>query len=246
MDRPEIQIDPELITHLEARIKEGKRYNDDYVSPETYVSIFDKLGDLKGKKILDLGAGLVQIGAPHGTFYLPAVERKGATLIPVDFEFSNIITWKIQQMDEGQIAPLQADAFDLPFKDGTVDGAIVVNLLNLHWSSRGLNNHFQAGKLLREIARVTKKPGFVIISNFGYFGSVHENGKITYNNDIPEDQILPASEIRQLSEQNGFTVEPIPLDQSRMTNSFNNLNQQRAEDVERVEIVEPSALLLRK
>lgn len=236
------------LEHLKTEIREGNAgYNDDYVSPETYQRVFNQLGDLRGKKVADLGAGIVGLRAPFASFQTPILLDRGAMVIPIDQRQESVRTWNVYHGEIEHVAPLTANFFHLPFENESLDGIASANTVNLHWSAYGQDSHAYVRLFLEEMARVIKKGGFSIISSFGYYKRTHLDGHISYNNDITEEQILTASELRQAASQMGFTeISDIALDPKRIAISTKTLNERKPNDVSKIEVIEPAAFLLKK
>jgi SAM-dependent methyltransferase len=108
-----------------------------------------KLTDLKGKRVLEVGAGT-------GRDSFGLVER-GATVFMLDYAASSLqIIQKISTEEKIEVSPVGGNAFSLPFPDGTFD--IVFH--------QGLLEHFrekEAANLLRENIRVLKSNGLLLV-----------------------------------------------------------------------------------
>ncbi len=235
--------------HLKEMMEQGMHSHADYVSPETYRSIIDKQGDLRGKKIVELGSGIVRIGLhPIETNYEEALVGKGATLIPVDVVEETIKTWNITKDQEMlKVAPLQADILKLPFPDESIDGCISANVVNFYPTIENPDCHVFAYRLLKESHRVLKKGGFIIVSSFGYTRTTHKNGAVTYNNKIQEYQTVRASELRHMAHQIGFSdIEEVPLSEEQLRNATKMMNAKLPEGVAKKEIEEACGFLFRK
>jgi ubiquinone/menaquinone biosynthesis C-methylase UbiE len=102
--------------------------------------------DLRGKKILEVGAG-----SARDSFDLAAL---GAEVFTLDYAPSSIkVICKLNEECDNPTIPVGGDAFALPFADGTFD-------LVFH---QGLIEHFREEEgILSENARVTKSGGYVI------------------------------------------------------------------------------------
>lgn len=234
------------IEHLEKAVAGGEAYNDDFLSGDTYKRIFDQFGNLKGKKIIDAGAGLVYLAVPHGSSYLPQLEGKGAHVIPIDIYEQAIQTWNLHRDDNSpdKVTPLRANLFKLPFKDSSIDGFVSANVLNLNWHKYGYNAHEIVPIFLTEMKRILKKGGQGVISTFGYYAYHLNDGRTVYNNNIPKEQIVSSSEIHHIASQIGFEVTDLALDPKRMEYSLR--HAEKKPEVLRMEIVEPAAFLLKK
>ncbi|WP_436992600.1 demethylmenaquinone methyltransferase [Streptomyces sp. enrichment culture] len=101
-----------------------------------------------GQRVLDLAAGT-------GTSSLPFVEE-GAYVVPCDFSLGMLREGKKRH----PWLPLTAgDAMRLPFRDGVFDAVTI---------SFGLRNVQDTGEALRELYRVTKPGGRVVICEFSH------------------------------------------------------------------------------
>ncbi len=108
-----------------------------------------KLTDLKGKRVLEVGAGT-------GRDSFGLVER-GATVFMLDYAASSLkIIKDISTEEKIEVSPVGGNAFSLPFPDGAFD--IVFH--------QGLLEHFrekEALNLLKENVRVLKKGGILLV-----------------------------------------------------------------------------------
>ncbi|HEV8601384.1 MAG TPA: methyltransferase domain-containing protein [Patescibacteria group bacterium] len=230
-------------------------YSIDFVSVDTYRKIFDEQGDLKGKKIIDLAAGFVPIGAGQGSRYFETLAHRGAALIPVEGDFKKARSWRMLSPDmlteeerslvTTKVEPLQGNIFQLPFKSGSIDGALSINFFNLPFSDK--KEHITM--LLQELHRVLNDKGFAVISNFGYFKQTSPDGTVSYNNNIKEDEIIKAEQLKQAAQSAGFKVADLPLDKEKIRWAQADLVKQAQEKdskIKKVEIIEPSAIFLTK
>jgi SAM-dependent methyltransferase len=112
------------------------------IAKDTVADLDRRYGPLRGQRIADLGCG--------PGFYSFALRDHGAEAIPVD-----------ASMDELELAGhapegfVLADAADLPFEDGSIDGVFCSNLLEHAPDTEGI---------IREIDRVLKPGGWGYIS----------------------------------------------------------------------------------
>lgn len=105
--------------------------------------------DLRGKRILEIGAGT-------GRDSFPLAEH-GASVVQLDYAHHSLTILKTQA-DERKLPTLivGGDTFHLPFREGTFD--VVFH--------QGLLEHFRkpfAEQLLRENIRVLKQGGFLLV-----------------------------------------------------------------------------------
>jgi SAM-dependent methyltransferase len=99
-------------------------------------------GPLEGQTVVDLGCG--------PGFYTAALRDRGATVVPVDNSEE-----EMRLAGEPPEGAILADAGDLPFQDGTVDGVVCSNLLE---------HTPDAEAVVREIERVLRPGGWAYIS----------------------------------------------------------------------------------
>ncbi len=99
-----------------------------------------------GERILDLAAGTGTSSAPFAA--------AGAEVIPCDFSIGMLEVGKRRQPELSFVA---GDALNLPFKDGVFDAVTI---------SFGLRNVQDTGRALREMLRVTKPGGRMVICEF--------------------------------------------------------------------------------
>jgi demethylmenaquinone methyltransferase / 2-methoxy-6-polyprenyl-1,4-benzoquinol methylase len=99
-----------------------------------------------GMRILDLAAGT-------GTSSRPFADA-GALVVPADLSFGMLAEGKKRWPDLGFV---NADACDLPFADATFDAVTI---------SYGLRNVEHTDVALRELRRVTRPGGVVVINEF--------------------------------------------------------------------------------
>lgn len=108
-----------------------------------------KIGDLRGKKILEIGAGT-------GRDSFPLI-RQGAHVVQLDYAENSLrILKKLADDLRLPAAIVGGDTFQLPFSDGTFD--VVFH--------QGLLEHFrrpQADALLKENIRVLKEGGVLLV-----------------------------------------------------------------------------------
>jgi len=136
-------------SHWENFWDEKKNLQEVYSNSDRVVRNLSKIVDLKGKKILEVGAGT-------GRDSFPLVER-GAEVFQLDYSINSLMIMKKMAGEEKiEVAIVGGDTFCLPFRDETFD--IVFH--------QGLLEHFrpqQAEALLRENIRVTKKDGLLLV-----------------------------------------------------------------------------------
>jgi ubiquinone/menaquinone biosynthesis C-methylase UbiE len=104
--------------------------------------------DLRGKRILEVGAG-----TGRDSFYM---SQDGASLVLLDYSMNSLKIIKNGLPAESSIAAVGGDAFGLPFPDETFDAIF----------HQGLLEHFrepEARRLLQENVRVLKTGGLLVV-----------------------------------------------------------------------------------
>lgn len=105
--------------------------------------------DLRGKKVLEIGAGTGRDSFP--------LAREGASVVQLDYaENSLLILKQLAQREHLETHIVGGDTFRLPFKDATFD--VVFH--------QGLLEHFRqpyAHRLLKENVRVLKHGGYLLV-----------------------------------------------------------------------------------
>jgi len=123
----------------------------------------------RGRRILDLAAGT---GASS-----VALARSGADVIAADFSPGMIAEGRRRHGGIPNLSFVQADATDLPFEDGEFDTVTM---------SFGLRNVNDPKRALRELHRVTKSGGRLVICEFSHPPSRTFNGFYRlYNDRVP-------------------------------------------------------------
>ncbi len=110
-------------------------------------AVFEVLGNVKGKRVLEVGAG-----TGRDSFTLA---KAGATVFVLDYADAAIdIVKRLNQQNEAKVIPVQGDAFALPFADNSID--IVFH--------QGLLEHFRDPEgIVAENFRVLKPGGIAVI-----------------------------------------------------------------------------------
>jgi SAM-dependent methyltransferase len=101
-----------------------------------------RYGPLRGQRIVDLGCG--------PGFYTRALREHGADVVPVDNDLEELSL--AGDPPEGAVI---ADATELPFEDGTVEGVLCSNMLE---------HTPDAEAVVAEIARVLRPGGWAYVS----------------------------------------------------------------------------------
>ena len=136
-------------SHWENFWDEKKNVREVYSNSDRVVRNLAKIIDLKGKKILEVGAGT-------GRDSFPLVEH-GAEVVQLDYSINSLMIMKrLAEEEKISVSIVGGDTFCLPFQDGTFD--IVFH--------QGLLEHFrpqQAEALLKENIRILKKGGLLLV-----------------------------------------------------------------------------------
>ncbi|MCY1718270.1 MULTISPECIES: demethylmenaquinone methyltransferase [Microbacterium] len=124
----------------------------------------------RGERILDLAAGT-------GTSSMAFVPS-GAHVVAADFSRGMIEEGRRRHGDVPNLEFVQADATDLPFADGEFDAVTM---------SFGLRNVIDPRRALRELRRVTRPGGRIVVCEFSHPPSRAFNGLYRFYND----RVLP-------------------------------------------------------
>jgi len=124
----------------------------------------------RGERILDLAAGT-------GTSSMAFVPS-GAHVVAADFSRGMIAEGRRRHGNVPNLEFVQADATDLPFEDGEFDAVTM---------SFGLRNVNDPRRALRELRRVTRPGGRIVVCEFSHPPSRAFNGLYRFYND----RILP-------------------------------------------------------
>ncbi len=193
----------------------------DFVSAEKYKEFLEKY-DLQNKRVVDIGAGYPAPKvlsekelSPLASKLQEIIESRGAKIIAVD-----VAEEPLERQKEIDRESVLGSAFQLPFKNESVDGgAIILNLFNSSFKGVGGREVFispeECKKILQEAYRVLQKDKFTISNNYGYIiANIDNSARITG----PEDnEIITTEMIQGLAEEVGFrNIENIPLDEERI------------------------------
>lgn len=192
----------------------------DFVSAEKYKEFLEKY-DLQNKKILDIGAGYPAPKefsekelSPLASNLQEILESRGAKIVAID-----VAKLPLEQQKEIGREPILGSAFQLPFKDESIDGgAISLNLFSSSFEGKEGKEVFispeECKKILQETYRILQKNKFAIINNYGYIIATVDNIiKIT---GPDETEIINSEIIEKLAKEVGFrNIENIPLDKNR-------------------------------
>ncbi|MDQ1112471.1 demethylmenaquinone methyltransferase/2-methoxy-6-polyprenyl-1,4-benzoquinol methylase [Microbacterium testaceum] len=124
----------------------------------------------RGERILDLAAGT-------GTSSMAFVPS-GAHVVAADFSRGMIEEGRRRHGNVPNLEFVQADATDLPFADGEFDAVTM---------SFGLRNVIDPRRALRELRRVTRPGGRIVVCEFSHPPSRAFNGLYRFYND----RVLP-------------------------------------------------------
>ncbi|MDR6692095.1 demethylmenaquinone methyltransferase/2-methoxy-6-polyprenyl-1,4-benzoquinol methylase [Microbacterium sp. 1154] len=124
----------------------------------------------RGERILDLAAGT-------GTSSMAFVPS-GAHVVAADFSRGMIEEGRRRHSGVPNLEFVQADATDLPFADGEFDAVTM---------SFGLRNVIDPRRALRELRRVTRPGGRIVVCEFSHPPSRSFNGLYRFYND----RVLP-------------------------------------------------------
>lgn len=151
-----------------------------------------------GEMVLDVAAGTGTSSAPFAA--------TGATVVPCDFSLGMLTVGKEARSDLPFVA---GDGMQLPFADGTFDAVTI---------SFGLRNIHDPVQGLRELWRVTRRGGRIVVCEFstptwGPFEAVYSNylmkalpriaERVSSN---PESYVYLAESIRSWPDQRGLAL----------------------------------------
>jgi ubiquinone/menaquinone biosynthesis C-methylase UbiE len=141
----------------------------DFITYQVYSEKLSKY-NLKGKKVLDIGAGYPTPEYFSDWRIFPAsrlhdvLENKGAKIIALDVALD-----PLQKQKESGNTAVNGDTFHLPFANESIDGgAVISNLFNSSFPDENneiLINAGETKKILGEAGRALKKDTFIIINN---------------------------------------------------------------------------------
>ncbi len=137
------------LEHWDTFWEEKKEMKEVYSNSDRVVRNLVKVIDVKGKKILEIGAGT-------GRDSFPLVEL-GAEVYQLDYSMNSLkIMKKIAAEEKMDVTIIGGDTFQLPFKDESFDVIFHQGLLE-HF------RHAKAEALLRENIRVLKTGGLLCV-----------------------------------------------------------------------------------
>lgn len=160
--------------------------------------VVDLIAPQPGEKILDLAAGT-------GTSSQPFADA-GAMVVPCDFSIGML---EVGKRERPHLAFAAGDGMKLPFGDATFDAVTI---------SFGLRNIVDPIQGLRELLRVTKSGGRIVVCEFstptwGPFDAIYSNylmralppiaRKVSSN---PESYVYLAESIRDWPDQKGLAL----------------------------------------
>lgn len=193
----------------------------DFVSGKKYREALRKY-NLRDRKVIDIGAGFPvpkelsekQL-TPLASELQEILESLGAKIITVD-----VAKAALEQQRKVGREPVLGNAFQLPFKNESIDGgAIILNLFNASFKVRGGREIFitleECKKILQEVYRVLQKGRFVIVSHFGYL--IYKIDNLIQFMGPQENEIITPEMIVKIAKEVGFQrVKNISLDKSRI------------------------------
>ena len=192
----------------------------DFVSAEKYKEFLERY-DLQNKKVIDIGAGYPAPKelskkelSPLASDLQEILESRGAKIIAVD-----VAKEPLERQKEIDRESVLGSAFQLPFKNESVDGgAIILNLFNSSFKGKGGKEIFinpeECKKILQEAYRILQKDKLAIINNYGYIIATVDN--LIKMTGPEENEIITPKMIEELAKGAGFrNVENIPLDEKR-------------------------------
>lgn len=137
------------LEHWDAFWEEKKEVKEVYSNSDRVVRNLTKVMDVKGKRILEIGAG-----TGRDSFPLVAL---GAEVYQLDYSMNSLrIMKRIAEEERMAVTIVGGDTFALPFKDGTFDAVF----------HQGLLEHFRPAKaeaLLKENIRILKPGGLLCV-----------------------------------------------------------------------------------
>lgn len=185
--------DEAYFADLSARYRTRNRF-----ARQRIANVFSLLPELRGARFLDVGCGM-------GTFTLEGAKR-GAVAVGLDLAVPGIKAAKRVANDEnvGSATFILADAAGLPLRTGSTDVVVAADFTE-HLDDDTL------GRVLQEIARVTKKDGTLVIYTpeaSHIFERLRDKG-ILLEQEASHIGIRSAGELGALTERYGFKVERI-------------------------------------
>lgn len=136
-------------SHWDAFWEEKQRVEEVYSNADRILRNLRMVMDIRGKRILEIGAGTGRDSFP--------LAREGASVVQLDYsENSLLILKQLSRQQETFTHIVGGDTFRLPFKDESFDAVF----------HQGLLEHFRkpyARQLLAENARVLRSGGFLLV-----------------------------------------------------------------------------------
>jgi len=137
------------LEHWENFWKEKSNMEEVYSNSDRVVRNIVKITDVKGKRVLEIGAGTGRDSFPFVT--------QGAHVYQLDYSLHSLsIMKKIAEEEKMDVAIIGGDTFQLPFKDESFDVIFHQGLLE-HF------RHAKAEALLKENIRVLKTGGLLCV-----------------------------------------------------------------------------------
>ncbi len=136
-------------SHWESFWQDKQDVSEVYSNADRIVRNLSHLTELKGKKILEIGAGTGRDSFP--------LAARGAKVVQLDYSENSLrILNNLAQEQHLSVGIVGGDAFHLPFRDNTFDVVFHQGLLE-HFRKR------EAEALLKENIRVIKPGGFILV-----------------------------------------------------------------------------------
>lgn len=159
----------------------------------------DELGldwkELKGKKILDIGAG-------SGGFAKVAKTR-GIDVVSVDKDpHDYLLRYAGKRPVEKKIPYIQADAYSMPFVDNSFD--IVVSRASVHWM---VCTKSELASLIREVTRVLK-PGGEFRFTVGPMENLENFGKQLFSEEELQGEGSKADQVADVIDKLLMSIDP--------------------------------------
>lgn len=161
------------------------RWLQDYIQDDSRADWRFILDENPQGVVLDLGCG-------YGGISLPLVEMFGA-VVAADPTYERVKTTALRARDLGieNLIPVRVDALDLPFREGSFDGVVMMGVLE--WVGEGRAGSVRDLQLavLKNIRRVLKPGGFFVLgieNRFGYnyfLGEPDEHSHLKFTSLMP-------------------------------------------------------------
>jgi thiol-disulfide isomerase/thioredoxin len=225
----------------------------DFVNHQQYQEVLKEY-ELRNKIVVDFGAGYPGSKeyqekklAPLASELQEVLEGHGAKIIAID-----VAEAPLKAQKESGREPVFGSAFELPFKDESIDGgAVVLNFFNSSFKGKDGREIFitpeECKKILQETYRILQEDKFVIVNNYGYLSAEMDDVAIM---GPQNHEVIAPEKIEEMAREAGFrNVKKIPLDEVRIELAEKFIAESFPEalrDRIKVAIKGSGALLLRK